>query len=162
MTEKTKIYKEKILQLSKQLDTQRDIVKQKETAIDSLLTKLDGLADSNYKKTSQITTLRNENKLLKETVPISHYLSLTLSQMEGLRRDARASPHVSHSHKNSLDALKERAISANKKSDPAERSQEPQRNKRGSDHFLNEKKTLSATLGRGVFSSTDWTGKSQE
>lgn len=73
MVEKTKIYRDKISELCKQLDAQKDIVKQKETAIDSLLLKLDSLADSNQNKTKQITTLNNEIKLLKETVRL-YYL----------------------------------------------------------------------------------------
>ena len=92
MAEKNKIYKEKIEHLNKQLETQKDIIKQKETAIDSLLTKMDNLANSNQEKNSQITTLKNEMKLLKE-------------QLEVQRKDSRPLSTACHSHKNSLDGV---------------------------------------------------------
>ena len=92
LAEKNKILKEKIDQLAKQLDIQKDIVKQREAAIESLLAKMDGLESSNQDKINQIVTLKNELKLLKDQ-----------AQLPRKENRPTSSSSAYHSHKNSLD-----------------------------------------------------------
>lgn len=92
MAEKTKIYKEKIDQLADQLETQKGIAKQKESAIDNLLLKLDALAGANQEKSNQIIALKSETRALRE-------------QIEKLKKDSRDRSTAIHSHKSSMDTM---------------------------------------------------------
>lgn len=134
---------------------------------------MDALANSNHEKTNQITTLKNELKLLKE-------------QVELQRKESRPVSTACHSHKNSLDAViiptqlsRDRgkvSFEENRlrilllDSKPASRRSEGtehrysdiHQKKQTLDNYGNEKKLLSSTGSRGMFSSTEWNGKSTE
>ena len=69
MLEKTKIYKDKINQMGKQMDDQKDIIKSKDNAIENLLGRMDELTDSLTLKNQEIGHLRKELQAMKEKPP---------------------------------------------------------------------------------------------
>jgi len=71
MAEKTKIYKEKINQLSKQLDDQKEIIRSKDNAIENLLARMDELTESLAGKNDEITALKTEISSLKTETPFT-------------------------------------------------------------------------------------------
>lgn len=60
--------KEKTAQLQKQLESQKEIVKQKDAVIDGLLAKLDSVTDSKNERAGEISNLKNQIKFYQEQV----------------------------------------------------------------------------------------------
>lgn len=68
MTSKSKAYKEKINQLQKHIQEQKEIIKQKDSTIDNLLDKMDSLTGSKEEKSNEVMTLKNEVRYYQEQV----------------------------------------------------------------------------------------------
>ena len=66
--EKVKFSKERIQQLQKQLDIQKEIVNQKESAIEALLVKMDSIVEINEERNNEILSLKTELKHYQDQV----------------------------------------------------------------------------------------------
>ena len=67
-TEKAKIYKDKISQLSKQNEEQKELLRSKETTIENLLARMDELMESISTKNNEINSMKEEMWSIKADV----------------------------------------------------------------------------------------------
>jgi len=63
-----KISKEKMAQMSRQVEDQKDVIISKENAIENLLSRMDELANSLINKNNEINNLKNEINSIKNEV----------------------------------------------------------------------------------------------
>jgi predicted nuclease with TOPRIM domain len=97
MIEKTKIYKDKIAQMAKQLDDQKEINKNKDNTVENLLARMDELSAALAAKNSEISSLRTEVSKLNE-------------ELEGFRVN-KPKPATSSKHSKNFSAnVKEKCI----------------------------------------------------
>ena len=74
--EKVKFSKERIQQLQKQLDIQKEIVNQKESAIEALLVKMDSIVEINEERNNEILALNNELKYYQDQVTFDDWVHI--------------------------------------------------------------------------------------
>jgi len=75
---KTKLLKDKITQLQKQVEQQKESITQRDTTLEKLMIKMDSIIGINQEKTNEIDSLKNELKHYQEQVICLCSLKVTL------------------------------------------------------------------------------------
>jgi len=79
LVEKMKISKEKMAQMSRQIEDQKDVIVSKENAIENLLARMDELTNSLTSKNNEINSLKSEiNSLKNESIKVNKEPKLDL------------------------------------------------------------------------------------
>jgi chromosome segregation ATPase len=157
MVEKTKIYKDKINQMTRQMEDQKEVIKSKDNAIENLLTRMDELTAALTSKNDEISTikyeltnlkeefevLKNERKNKNSTLTKTKSLSATANNSQSREREKQPSEVVpTHKKDQKSLTLSSKGIENLKKS---------------SDPFqLVEKLKIQAATPKPVFQSYDF------